>query len=157
MGFHGGRFTRVNSVLAFLLGLVATVLFYAALVPFAHTYLAAMFTQRGPTPYFIVLLTSWSLFILLLKSRKLALQRKALHYFVVPENHDFVLSPSTVEQVMDKMASIVDDPKNFVLLNRIAIALSNLQNLGRVADVDDILRSQAARPWPHGSFNHDVL
>jgi biopolymer transport protein ExbB/TolQ len=104
-----------------------------------------MFTQRGPTPYCIVLLTSWSFFILLLKARKLAFQREALGYHIVPDHHDFVLSPTTVGQVMEKLSSTVDDPKHFVLFNRITIALSNLRNLGRVADVDDILRSQASQ------------
>jgi biopolymer transport protein ExbB/TolQ len=37
----------------------------------------------------------------------------------------------------------VDDPRHFLVLNRIQIALSNLRNLGRVTDVDEILRSQA--------------
>ena len=37
----------------------------------------------------------------------------------------------------------VDEPKHFILFDRISIALSNLRNLGRVSDVEDILRSQA--------------
>ena len=34
-------------------------------------------------------------------------------------------------------------PKKFLLLNRIQTALSNFRNLGRVTDVDEMLRSQA--------------
>jgi biopolymer transport protein ExbB/TolQ len=144
LGFRGGRYTRVNNLLSFLIAAVATVLFYVALIPAEGTRFAATFTERGPTPYCIVLLTFWALAILWLKSRKLAFQRRALKYQIVPESHDFVLSSATVDDVLHNMYATVDDPRYFVLFNRITIALSNLRNLGRVSDVDDILRSQAS-------------
>lgn len=145
LGVRGGRFTQVNSVLTFLGGLILSVCFYAALIPLEGTYFAEMFTQRGPTQHAAVLLSCWSLVILSIKWRKLAFQRKALGYTVVPESHDFVLSAATVDQVTQRIASTVDDPRNFVLFNRITIALSNLRNLGRVSDVDNILRSEASQ------------
>lgn len=144
LGFRGGRFTRVNNVLTFLLGLALAAITYGAAVALDGSRLSAMLTERGPTPYAIVLLSGWSLAILLIKSRKLALQRRALEHDVVPSDHDFVLSSATVADVLHRIQTIVDDPRRFVLFNRIVIALSNLRNLGRVADVDDILRSQAA-------------
>jgi len=72
------------------------------------------------------------------------LQRRALGVSVVPETLGFVLSPRTVDDVMNRIFAACDDPKQFVLFNRILIALSNLRNLGRVTDVDDILRAQGA-------------
>lgn len=143
LGFRGGRFTRVNNLLAFLIACGLSVAFFAALLPVDDAPWTAMFTQRGPTPYFIVLLTCWSLAILLLKSRKLALQRRALLCRVVPDSADFVLSSATVDEVLQQVYASVDRPANFVLFNRILIALSNLRNIGRVSDVDDILRNQA--------------
>ena len=143
VGFRGARFTRVNSLLSFLLAVGLSVAFYAALIPFRGTWFSTMFTERGPTQYFTVLLSAWSLVILLIKGRKLALQRHALAFQVVPTGHDFVLSSATAEQVLQHIYATVDDPKRFILFNRIANAISNLRNLGRVADVDDILRSQA--------------
>jgi biopolymer transport protein ExbB/TolQ len=88
-------------------------------------------------------LSFWSLFILFIKWRKLALQRKALKHMVVPTEHDYVLSSATVEQVTRRIYATVDDPKQFLLFNRIIVALSNLRNLGQVTDVDGILNSQA--------------
>jgi biopolymer transport protein ExbB/TolQ len=76
---------------------------------------------------------------------KLRLQRRALRYHVMPEDPAFVLSAATVDPVLARVYSTVDDPRNFVLFNRIVVALSNLRNLGRVTDVDEILRSQAAQ------------
>ena len=130
LGFRGARFTRVNNILSFLFAVILSIAFYGALIPFHGTKIATMFTERGPTQYFTVLFSAWSLAILLIKSRKLATQRRALAFQVVPAGHDFVLSSSTVEQVIQEIYATVDDPKRFILFNRIMIALSNLRNLG---------------------------
>jgi len=143
LAFPGGRYTRVNTWLSALMGVLLTLLFYGVLLLFRKSAIADMFLNRGAIPYFIVLFSAWALAILFLKWRKLAFQRKTLAHAVVPADHDFVLSSATVEAVMNNIYRTVDDPKYFVLFNRIVIALSNLRNLGRVADVDDILRSQA--------------
>jgi len=141
--FKGGRYTQVNNMLSSIVGILLSVTFYGMLVPFRGSRLSEMFTERGPIPYCIVFFSSWSLAILFLKWRKLAFQRKSLTVTVVPTDHDFVLSSATVNIVVDRIYDTVDDPRYFVLFNRISIALSNLRNLGRVSDVDDILRSQA--------------
>lgn len=143
LAFRGGRYTRVNTWCGFFLAVASTVAFFAALMPFRGTYVARTFTERGPVPYAIALFFFWSLAILGLKLLKLRLQNKTLALMVVPDDPGFVLSPTTVETVTHRIHEAVDDPRNFVLFNRIGIALSNLRNLGRVADVDEILRSQA--------------
>ncbi len=143
LAFKGGRHTRVNTLLSAIMGLLLAAAFYAALLPVRETAFAKMFLVRNFVPATICFLTGWSIAILFIKSRKLALQRRALSYAVVPQDHDFVLAANTVNQVTDRIHTTVDDPKHFVLFNRITIALSNLRNLGRVGDVDEILRSQA--------------
>jgi biopolymer transport protein ExbB/TolQ len=142
----GGRFTRVNLLRSAIGASLLLVLFYGALVPFERYAVAAMFTQRGPIPYAIVFFTAWSLVILFVKWRKLKFQMRALddQYCVVPRDPSFILAASTVDTVKKNIYQLVDDPRYFVLFNRIDIALSNLKNLGQVRDVDDILRSQAA-------------
>ena len=146
LGFRGARFTGVNTGLSALTGAICTVVFYAACHwadtgPLAEV--SRMFTERGPTPYAICFFSFWSASILVVKWRKIAFQRRALDYSIVPEEADFVLSAGTADVIVDNIYSIVDEPKHFVLFNRIMIALSNLRNLGRVTDVDEILRSQA--------------
>jgi biopolymer transport protein ExbB/TolQ len=157
LGFSGGRYTRVNNWLAGLMAALLTIVFYAALIPLRDTSLAVMFTQRGPTPYAICFFSAWSLAALFIKSRKLAFQKRSLEPMVVPQSHDFVLSSATVEEVMERIYNVVDDPKYFVLLNRIVIALSNLRNLGRVSDVDDILRSQAEHDQSSLETSYSIL
>ena len=145
LGLVGARFTRVRSLLCAVLALAITAIFYGvlAVLPVQCQRMVDLFSARGPTPYVIVFATAWCLVLLVVKRQKMALQRKALAYQVVPDVNDFVLSPATVDQVVSKIFETVDDPKHFVLFNRISVALSNLRNLGRVTDVDEILRSQA--------------
>jgi biopolymer transport protein ExbB/TolQ len=142
VGFRGGRFTRVNNWLSLLLAIMATISWYAILSMVPGSLVANSFTERGLTPYAIVMFAFWSLSILVLKSRKLAFQRRSLEIEIMPEAHDFFLSGTTVDQVIDRLHDVVDDPRQFVLFNRIGIALSSLRNLGRVSDVDEIFRSQ---------------
>lgn len=143
LAFHGARFTRVNTWCALLIGVIFTTGFYTLFYLAPGSYLAVTFTQRGPIPYCIALFFFWSLAILLLKFLKLRLQRRVLQLVVVPENPEFVLSPLTVEDVIGRIYQVVDDPRHFTLFNRINVALANLRNLGRVADVDEILQTQA--------------
>jgi len=145
--FPGGRYTRVNNLLSGLLGAIATAMFFGLLqVPgLAGSSFSAVFTERGPTQYAVVFLFFWSLAILALKWLKLRFQWRSLDVRVIPNEPGFVLSTATVDRVLDHIHDCVDDPRHFVLFNRIVVALANLRNLGHVGDVDDILRSQASQ------------
>jgi biopolymer transport protein ExbB/TolQ len=141
--FRGSRFTRVNSWCSLTLAIVLTLGFYASLIPFRKSLFGASFFERGEVPYLIVFFSCWSLAIMWLKWFKLSLQRKSLTRIVVPDDPDFVLTPLTVDDVVHRIYESVDDPRQFVVFNRISTALANLRNLGRVTDVDEILQTQA--------------
>lgn len=142
-GFRGGRFTRVNGWFATLIAAVLSVAFYGIIVLFSGTSFAMMFTERGPTPYFIVFFSGFALSIIGVKTLKLNYQSKVLKFGIVPSDPDFVLSVATSHQITNTIQTLVDDVRQFILFNRIDVAISNLRNLGRVTDVDEILRSQA--------------
>lgn len=143
--FAGGRFTKVNNLFCGIIAVLLTAGFYGLLAtPFVRgSSVDQIFTQRGPTQHACVLLFFWSLIILLVKWTKVRLQRRAFEVPVIPSEAGFVISVSTVDRVLDRINDVVDDPRHFLILNRIVVALSNLRNLGRVGDVDEILRSQA--------------
>ena len=61
----------------------------------------------------------------------------------VPQNREFVLNETTAKTVLERMRSLVDDTRYFILLNRIDRALSNLHNIGGVSDVSTILKAQS--------------
>jgi biopolymer transport protein ExbB/TolQ len=143
--FRGGRYTSVNTWCAFSLAVVMTLVFYAALFPFKGNWIAGsfFFDRNRETPACIVFLSCWSVAILGLKWSKLRMQRRSLQFAVVPDDPEFVLTPQNVDEVFDRMHQNVDETRQFVVFHRITTALSNLRNLGRVTDVDDILRAQA--------------
>jgi biopolymer transport protein ExbB/TolQ len=143
----GGRFTRVNGILSGLVGVLLAVVFYAVLATtsLASTSFGQIFLDRGPTQHAVVVLFFWSLTILLLKRDKLRLQRRALDMRLLPDEPGFVISTSTVEQVLRRLHDVADDPRHFMVLNRVEVALSNLRNLGRVGDVEEMLRAQASQ------------
>jgi len=140
--FRGGRFTSVNTALSCLLAILLTITFYLLILPFPKFWFHQKFLGQGVIPPAIAFFTAWCVAILFVKGRKLALQRRCLLLSVVPDDPDFVLSPLNANRVLQRMAELVDDPRQFVLFDRISIALSNLQNMGRVSDVDEILRNQ---------------
>ncbi|MEM1098318.1 MAG: MotA/TolQ/ExbB proton channel family protein [Planctomycetota bacterium] len=103
-----------------------------------------MFTQRGPVPYVVMLLSFWAALCLLVKLQKIGVQRRALAVRdLVPREPDFVLSPGTAGWVLDRLSARCVDPHRFLLFDRISFALSNLKNMGRVGDVDDALHARA--------------
>ena len=149
--FDSKKYTGVNSVFSFIMAIVFSVAFYGLLYAcsqFGEFAKINMFFHGGPEqrstiPYFIVFLSSWSMAILFIKSRKLALQQKALTLDIVPQDVDFVLAPNSASQIMNEMYEKVDDPLKFLLLNRVARSISNLKNIGRISDVAEGLGAQA--------------
>ena len=85
-GLKGKKFTGVMNWSSFLLGGVFCMIFYAVLYPFRQMgdyQMVNMFFHGGPEnrstiPYYTVLLSCWCLAFLLIKWRKLCVQKKAL-------------------------------------------------------------------------------
>lgn len=148
--FKGGRYTSPNKVLGFVISVVATTAFFALLVyVFSATqYLqkfAIVFIRPGnlwttlPAMFFFF----WAMALLILKTRKLRFQERALDLAALPQHPDFVLNEASARAVLERIHGLVDHPRHFILLNRIDRALSNLHNIGGLSDVSTILKSQA--------------
>ncbi len=157
LGFPAAKYTGCNLLVSLLGAGLLSVLFYLCMYPFRATRFAAIFYDRGPVPYFIVFLSMWSLTTLLVKWRKIRLQEKPLSRRVVPDARDFVLSPATADEVHDMLYDLADNPEKFIVLNRIERAISSLRNIGRVSDVDDIMRSQAENDENHMETTYTAL
>lgn len=143
LGFKAGRFTDANAFLSAIVGMFFTGITFAGMCLVRDSMVGQVFLNRGPVQYVITFLTYWSLSILFFKLLKLRVQRRPLQLMIVPQSRDFVLAPRTAQIVLRRMDSLVDNPKHFILLNRIELALSNLSNIGRISDVSDILVTQA--------------
>ncbi len=144
-GFTGGRFTAVNGTLCFTLAVALSVLFYLGMFLLGDHWLGAMFTKRGSTPFIMVPLAWWAFLILLFKTSKIHLQRKVLKIHILPNAHSFVLSPNTVDQVLQNVDDAVEQPKHWLLFNRVVGTLSNLKNIGNISDVSNVLQSYNAQ------------
>ena len=53
---------------------------------------------------------------------------------LIPQDPNFFLNNATARDALLRIRGQVDDPKHFLLLNRIDVALSNLQNIGEISD-----------------------
>jgi biopolymer transport protein ExbB/TolQ len=162
--FQAGRYTSVNKMLSFLLGLVLTAGFFALLVlglkgrNWGQVFVLPFIRQGnlwtiGPTMLFFF----WSMVFLFLKSRKIRFQTRALDLAAVPQQSDFTLNESTARTVLDRLHTIVDHPRHFLLLNRIDRALSNLHHLGGLSDVSTILRGQAENDENHIASSYTLV
>jgi biopolymer transport protein ExbB/TolQ len=151
--FKGGRYTSTNKVFTFILAAIISTVFLAGLaMPLSKLPEANPLKQVGEvfvkkanlwTTIPATLFFFWGVVIVCLKFSKLRLQRRALELAAVPQHHDFILNEATAKTVLERMRSLVDDTRHFILLNRIDRALSNLHNIGGVSDVSTILKSQA--------------
>ena len=156
LGVPGGRFTSVNVLLSAVIGLLLTGAFYLCISMIRESEVGKMFMERGVIPYCIVFFSAWSLSILFIKWSKIRYQRRTLK-LEITQDPKFILNAGTVSHVMAAIRRHVDDPNDFILFNRIVIALSNLRNLGRVSDVDDILRSQASNDESRMESSYSLL
>lgn len=80
-----------------------------------------------------------------MKRAKAAQNRKALSHQILPEGVAFVLTSVTADRVVTAVHSIAEDPEEFMVFRRVLTALRSLKNLGRVGDVNELLRSLGER------------
>lgn len=162
LGFRNGRFTTASPMLSFIVAILFTVVFYTALIVSLRQsqgirWFADMFLERGPCPYPTIFLFFWATSLLFFKWRKLKLQKRALGLSIMPMEPDFVLTPATARQVRERMNQMVDNPHNFLLLNRIDLALANLHNIGNPADVATILKIQSENDEAQMSSSYGLV
>jgi biopolymer transport protein ExbB/TolQ len=99
----------------------------------------------------------WGVSIVVLKVFKLRLQCQALDLAAVPQHHEFELNEVTAKTVIERMRSLVDDTKYFILLNRIDRAISNLHNIGGVSDVSSIIKAQTENDENHVASSYALI
>lgn len=160
-GFNGGKYTDVNTWFAVFVTLLLCGAFFIGLcyVPASirASRAVAIILERGWTPYVMISLFILAMVILFVKWRKLAFQRKAFKIELIPVGDNFALGSDTALDVIKVLKESVDDPKRFVLFNRIERALLNLKNVGNLSDVSEMLRSQAENDESHMDSSYSLL
>ena len=160
-GFRGAKYTDVNAWFACLVTALIVGAFFIGLchVPASirTTRAVALILQRGWTPYAMVTLFALAIVILFVKWRKLAFQRRAFGIELIPVGNSFALTADTALDVIRVLGESVDDPKRFVLFNRIERALLNLRNVGNLSDVSEMLRAQAENDESFMESSYGIL
>jgi hypothetical protein len=148
--FKGGRYTSPNKMLGFVSALILTAVFFALMVyvfsgtPGLQRFAIAFIRPRNIyTTIPAMLLFFWAMSLLFIKRQKIRFQVRALELAAVPQEPDFVLNEASARVVLERIHSLVDHPRHFILLNRIERALSNLHNLGGVNEVSTVLKDHA--------------
>lgn len=160
-GFKGGKYTDVNTWFALLASALICGGFFIGLCHIPNsirsTKAVSMILERGWTPYVMIALFVLAIVILFVKWRKLSFQKKAFMIELVPVGNNFALTSDTALDVIKTLNESVDDPKRFVLFNRIERALLNLKNVGNLSDVSEMLRSQAENDESHMDSSYGLL
>lgn len=165
LGFKSQKYSGVNTLFAFLVAILLFFIFYGTAflaLKYGGVKPVAMFFHSGEKdrsviPYFIVFFSCWSLAILYIKRLKLNLQKEAIKLKVVPDDPDFILTPSTSVEALRNLYGAVDDPRRFMLLNRIERALANLKNIGRISDLAEGLTVQAENDESYIESTYTIL
>ncbi len=88
-------------------------------------------------------LACWSFSFLFWKALKIRAQRRGLSAFRVVSDPGSALTAATAQGMLRDIFGRFGEPEKFLYLNRIIGALQSMRNVGRVADVDDVLRATA--------------
>lgn len=143
VGMSSARGTRPYGALWCGVALVLTSAVWLALSFFPESRINHVLT-RSWTNFASIGLSIWCLLILFVKLAKIRIQRRALKVpGIFPTRGDWVLSPGTAPEVLQRIRARVDRPREFTLFNRVWVALSNLGNIGEARDVGVVLDSQA--------------
>lgn len=147
LGLPSGRFTNASGAASLVVALVGLAVVYGLAFSLrerpgfsmAWTYLTAF----AGIPIPMAFLSAWAIAILSLKALKVRAQRTALRLRFLPEDPAFNVSSSTAERVIEAVETSVEEPERFMFLSRVLRALKSVRNVGRVADVDEMLATRA--------------
>ena len=153
--FTPAKYTNVNLFISAITGFLLYVIAYYTLeltskaqIPII-TSINERIVSGGIISYITLYLFCWGLAILMIKNLKMRTQRLALSLSIVPQNESYTITQETAQTILKRLDDVVDNPKNFLLLNRIKLAISNLNNIGNVSDVSSVLSSQERTDEEH--------
>ena len=147
LGVPSGRFTNASAASSLVLAILSMAIVYGAVFALRDRAGFAMaweyLTGFAGIPIPMAFLASWAISILVLKSLKIRAQRTALRIRFMPSDQGFTVSSATAERLIEAIETSVEEPERFMFLARVLRALKSVRNVGRVADVDEMLATRA--------------
>ena len=138
------RGTSVNTAMAALFGLGATVVFFLALnLPgISGTYVHGVFCQRGPIQFVTAFFFFWGVGILALKARRIRDEHFAFSRDPLNLDPGVLIRKEDALQHIRRLRRLPPDERNRLLTNRVWHALVRFKLLGNAEKVDDLLKYQ---------------
>lgn len=142
-----GRYTTPSMACSLIVGLTMMALVYGGALPFRTSGFGETvwryLTAFDRIPVAIAFFSCWSLSIIGLKLLKVRAQRLALRVRFAPDDPNWHVSRATAMQVVEAIEGAVQGTEHFMYLHRVTGALRSVRNVGRVADLDEMLSSRA--------------
>jgi hypothetical protein len=147
LGFKAGKYTSPNKTLAFLIAVLAWLLLYGAfyLLPsdLQHSRIVSLFCDRGVIPFVTTLAFLWGFVMVWLKNRKLSAQTGALAFLLMRNFGCYSFTKNNAMRWHKWLGEIADKPQDYLLLNRLLVALSTLGNLAQPNELPNIMNHHA--------------
>jgi len=155
---HARAPTDVGMRLTGAIAAVVTLVFYLGVVrPLGGSYFADLFGDRGWVPYGIAWLSAWAGVLLVIKSRLLASQRRALDLDLLPDAIAPRITPQNADEFRAHARELSSErltrppladllgvgASRNVLVERVQGALDRFRMRGSASDVADQLASQS--------------
>jgi len=135
--------TDVSMLTSGLIGLAGAAAFLGAIYPFADYYLGELFFMRGWVPFVLIFLLSWSIAILVLKSRKLKRQRESMLFDLLPNDISEDIADESLDKFVKHIHGLPVEPAESFLINRVTRGLEHFRVRKSNPEVANMLASQS--------------
>jgi len=142
-GWHEEDHANVNFLISLGYGALFTIIFLAAMFPFAGKYFSDIFLKRGWVNYAEVFLFVWGIVILVMKWKKTKRQRRAMLLDIVPSKLSNEINSDTVDSFIDHIYKLPNRLRDSLMVNRIRKGLELFEKRNNNGEVATFLSSQS--------------
>jgi len=114
----------------------------AGVAKMAHGF-GALFVERGWVPFALVLLMFWALAILVLKTRKLKMQKRSMLFDMLPFDESQDITVDSLDEAVKHIRDLPVEPGSSFLVNRVLRGLEHFRVRRSAAEVSTVLASQS--------------
>ena len=127
----------------FGIGAAISISFLALMLPFKETDFGELFLDRGWVPYVLVLFLGWAAGILILKRRRLQVERRALIMDVLPFSISDSITPQNVDGFLQYQATLPAKLADSYMLRRIRRGLEHFKARESNPEVASMMEMQS--------------
>ena len=117
--------------------------FLSLMLPFQGVYFGKLFLSRGWVPFVLVLLLGWAIGILILKSRRLKVERRALLVDVLPLDIAEIITPQNVDDFLGYQETLPKKLAGSYMLRRIRRGLEHFKARESNPEVASMMNMQS--------------